>query len=52
MLTFLAKHEESFMPSAGHIDIGTRSQILEKSKIFMILASRILVLGPPELINL
>lgn len=35
MPTFLAKHLESFSPRAGHIDIGSRSQIREKLKISM-----------------
>ena len=35
ILTFLAKHVESFIPRAGHIDNGIRSQIREKLKISM-----------------
>ena len=33
MLIFLAKHVESVITRAGHIDKGTLSHIIEKSKI-------------------
>lgn len=35
IFTFLAKHFESVIPKAGHIDSGTLSQMIEKSKIFI-----------------